>query len=1056
MPNLFGTKRDFWLKYDTFADKFDKDMLARLNTNLDVLLIFAGLFSAVNTAFIVVALTALSANPADETNHLLRLLVMNVSNHTLTESDLSPPFTPGRAAIRQNCTFFASLCCSLLAAIGAVLAKQWLQSYERTGQTGPVDQQAVRRTQKFVGAEKWGLRPMVETLATLLLISLALFFVALIDYLWSVNETVAIVVLAFAAAGGLLYLLMVVLAAIFPVCPFQTGPSVALTYLPMAVIRSTVILATLPNNFWYYIMRPHLLNLRSRSVGVVIRSGLCIVLLFPFAFAVQAISRPFLLLLFIFWVASFVPYVSRILTIAHQYLTSRRKILKVDIYNAHSAILMIESASTAETVTTVADNILLISDFKAVQLIATSTAFETLLSHLQKSFQDFHSGNNEVDLTYTLSLARTVIYVMLTDPKRTTIALGKCFQNLDRLGEGHAGSTPLELHMLLGCVRTMCRLGATRILGIDRQNMEIAKGALRTVPRFGPVRPPEWLNVAIYSREKWWGGRPALSAKAVLPKSAAILWLHHCTVITAYNRWNEDVMTGLVEDLGDQFLTETLGPDAAYLSRVMDALLAILRWYPLWGARNGHPSLDDGKNIQSAWNVSENRPLISQLLDILDEFSRHYDNEDPETFSTFLRCQQRLLTQVNALDVSYDTMIEGRPLFSEMHSSLNSNLGRLLTISETHQSVATDDPGATSDLAMGCEAEVVRTLQRLLQTSTAQESVNPADLVSTARLALRVSAITEKEQLLQGTLYSIFTEVLRLHTSDELVEASRYAHLQKGRAVAVVLASTLRLYIWLHPSVPSDQAWVAFESFLRDLVTGDIPTVPCVPTDAPEAWDALVEVARESHPARYSCMGLGVLWFASRIESGPEASQQIEEGRLLDWFATVMRKVQEDGWAENVPEELRSHWTAVEKKCAGILFLEAWDATIGADDAGLPSSQLSNWTSSETIEAFVTWLREFDGQETIEIKLEDVVLMQVPVRPSLIARFVEHATLANRQITEELELQNILDRPRDDSNLAGRAGAESGQDAMVDMGIEECEWCLDGARCMHRDPVSQS
>lgn len=64
---------------------------------------------------------------------------MNLGNHTLTPTDLVPTFAPARAAVRQNCTFFASLCCSLLAAAGAVLAKQWLQEYERTGQTGMVE-----------------------------------------------------------------------------------------------------------------------------------------------------------------------------------------------------------------------------------------------------------------------------------------------------------------------------------------------------------------------------------------------------------------------------------------------------------------------------------------------------------------------------------------------------------------------------------------------------------------------------------------------------------------------------------------------------------------------------------------------------------------------------------------------------------------------------------------------------------------------------------------------------------------------------------------------------
>ncbi|KAG8983322.1 hypothetical protein FRB93_007301 [Tulasnella sp. JGI-2019a] len=167
----------------------------------------------------------------------------------LTENDLSLPFVPGGSAIRQNCTFSASLCCSLLAAVGAVLAKQWPQSYERTGQTGPLDQQAIRRTEKFVGAEKWGLRRVVEALATLLLISLALFFVALVNYLWTVNETVAIVVLGFAAAGGLFYLLIITLTAIFSACPYQTGPSAGLRQ-PYLLLQRLIYS---PNIKWLWI-----------------------------------------------------------------------------------------------------------------------------------------------------------------------------------------------------------------------------------------------------------------------------------------------------------------------------------------------------------------------------------------------------------------------------------------------------------------------------------------------------------------------------------------------------------------------------------------------------------------------------------------------------------------------------------------------------------------------------------------------------------------------------------------------------------------------------------
>ncbi|KAG9033991.1 hypothetical protein FRB95_013964 [Tulasnella sp. JGI-2019a] len=99
-PHEFGEKREYWLKYDTLADSKDKAMVERLNSDLDVLLIFAGLFSAVNTAFIVPTLADLSAPPSYRTEALLELLVMQVGNSTITLNDLNPLFSPSRSAIR--------------------------------------------------------------------------------------------------------------------------------------------------------------------------------------------------------------------------------------------------------------------------------------------------------------------------------------------------------------------------------------------------------------------------------------------------------------------------------------------------------------------------------------------------------------------------------------------------------------------------------------------------------------------------------------------------------------------------------------------------------------------------------------------------------------------------------------------------------------------------------------------------------------------------------------------------------------------------------------------
>lgn len=167
---------------------------------------------------------------------------MHADNATVTRDDLTRPFSPNAGAVRQNCTFFASLLCSLLAAAGAVLAKQWLQHYERTGQIGSYREQGLRRTAKAWGAETWRLQQVVEMLPTLILMSLGLFFVAISDYLWSVNWQVAAVVVAFSAAGTVLYVVMLVTATVHDQSPFQTAPSALLHESWRALLRISQLL----------------------------------------------------------------------------------------------------------------------------------------------------------------------------------------------------------------------------------------------------------------------------------------------------------------------------------------------------------------------------------------------------------------------------------------------------------------------------------------------------------------------------------------------------------------------------------------------------------------------------------------------------------------------------------------------------------------------------------------------------------------------------------------------------------------------------------------------
>ncbi|KAG8901024.1 hypothetical protein FRC00_009607 [Tulasnella sp. 408] len=199
--------------------------MANLNGNLDVLLIFAALFSAINTAFISMTMPDLSPNPSDETNTLLRLLVMKADNSTLATADLSPPFSPDSTSIIVNCLLYASLSCSLIAAVGAMMAKEWLQSFNRSGQTGPLEEQGKLRQRKFNGVEQWHLEAVIKFLPNLLLLSVVLFFAGIGLFLFPINTVVAGTVIAFSGLGMILSGIAIVAGAISPRCPYQSAAS---------------------------------------------------------------------------------------------------------------------------------------------------------------------------------------------------------------------------------------------------------------------------------------------------------------------------------------------------------------------------------------------------------------------------------------------------------------------------------------------------------------------------------------------------------------------------------------------------------------------------------------------------------------------------------------------------------------------------------------------------------------------------------------------------------------------------------------------------------------
>src|SRR5882757_464924 len=113
-------------------------------------------------------------NPGDTTNALMLQLINAVVNgpDAVNFSDLSSSTTYTSSTVWTQTLSYASLAFSVLAAFGAVMGKQWLNSYKAARGRGSLEQRGMQRQRKVDGLEYWRLQTVLEAFLILLQISL--------------------------------------------------------------------------------------------------------------------------------------------------------------------------------------------------------------------------------------------------------------------------------------------------------------------------------------------------------------------------------------------------------------------------------------------------------------------------------------------------------------------------------------------------------------------------------------------------------------------------------------------------------------------------------------------------------------------------------------------------------------------------------------------------------------------------------------------------------------------------------------------------------------------
>ncbi|KAK0441444.1 hypothetical protein EV421DRAFT_1711780, partial [Armillaria borealis] len=180
-----------WRTYEDESRNHDANMVEESRDTVDVLLVFAGLFSAVVTTLVVQTsqslqpdYAAMSASLLYESILVQRAIANGSSVSSIAPSPLNPSiaFVPATTDVWVNGLWFTSLFLSLTTALVAVLVKQWLHHYVALPSGAPRDRSFTRQF-RYAGFQKWHVQVIIGLLPVLMHLALAIFLSGLVVFL---------------------------------------------------------------------------------------------------------------------------------------------------------------------------------------------------------------------------------------------------------------------------------------------------------------------------------------------------------------------------------------------------------------------------------------------------------------------------------------------------------------------------------------------------------------------------------------------------------------------------------------------------------------------------------------------------------------------------------------------------------------------------------------------------------------------------------------------------------------------------------------------------------
>ncbi|KAF7362615.1 hypothetical protein MVEN_00610400 [Mycena venus] len=238
-PTNDNAATKLWAVYIAEAEKYDKALVESWRSDMNGMLIFAGLFSAILTAFLIESYKTLTPDSGEATVNLLAQISRQLSaaangSTLIVPSNIS--FTPSTTSIICNTLWFIGLGLSLTCALIATLLEQWARDFlHRTEIRSSVIIRARVFSYLYCGLSRFKMHIAVELIPLLLHISLVFFFAGLIAFLVPVNTVIMAVAAGIFAFVTCVYATLTILPLIRLDCPYRTPLSGALWRLMQRV-----------------------------------------------------------------------------------------------------------------------------------------------------------------------------------------------------------------------------------------------------------------------------------------------------------------------------------------------------------------------------------------------------------------------------------------------------------------------------------------------------------------------------------------------------------------------------------------------------------------------------------------------------------------------------------------------------------------------------------------------------------------------------------------------------------------------------------------------------